>query len=124
MGRDFMDLVAWQRADDLAVAIYRCTREFPPAETYGLRSQIRRAAVSIGANIAEGSGKRTPRERRACYDDSMGELNEVEYYIHLSLRLGYLKPPEAAELENLRSQAARPLAGLLKMLAREIGEAT
>ena len=78
MGRNFKDLVAWQRADDLAVAIYRCTREFPPAETYGLRSQIRRAAVSVGANIAEGSGKRTPRERRACYDDSMGELNEIE----------------------------------------------
>ncbi len=120
MGRNFRELVAWQRADDLAVAIYRCTRDFPASETYGLRSQMRRAAVSVGANIAEGSGKRTLRERRACYDDSMGELNEVEYYIHLAQRLGYFKPTEASELESLRSDAARPLAGLLKMLEREI----
>lgn len=120
MGRNFKDLVAWQRADDLAVAIYRTTRDFPPAETYGLRSQIRRSAVSVGANIAEGSGKRTPRERRACYDDSMGELNEIEYYIHLAQRLGYFKPSEAEKLEALRAEAARPLAGLLKMLDREI----
>lgn len=76
----------------------------------------------MGANIAEGSGKRTLRERRACYDDSMGELNEIEYYIHLAERLGYFKPKEAADLETLRSEAARPLAGLLKMLEREIAQ--
>jgi four helix bundle protein len=120
MGRNFKDLIAWQRADDLAVAVYQLTRNFPPAETYGLRSQIRRSAISVGANIAEGSGKRTLRERRACYDDSMGELNEIEYYIHLSQRLGYFKPEDAADLETARAEAARPLAGLLKMLEREI----
>ena len=53
----------------------------------------------------------------------MGELNEIEYYIHLVRRLGYFKPQEAAALEALRSDAARPLAGLLKMLEREIAQA-
>ena len=75
MGRDYRKLIAWQKADDLAVAVYRATRQFPPDETYGLRLQMRRSAVSVPANIAEGSGKRTLKDRRASYDDAMGELN-------------------------------------------------
>ena len=121
MGRDFKNLIAWQKADDLEVEVYQATRSFPPDETYGLRSQMRRSAVSVPANIAEGSGKRTPKDRRAAYDDAMGELNELEYYIHLARRLEYVDADTASQLENLRAETARLLDGLLKMLDREIG---
>jgi len=120
MGRDYRQLIAWQKADDLAVAVYEATREFPKEETYGLRSQMRRAAVSVPANIAEGSGKRTLKDRRASYDNAMGELNEVEYYIHLAQRLGYFSAETESRLESLRAEAARPFDGLLKMLDKQI----
>lgn len=120
MGRDFKNLVAWQKADDLAVAVYQATRRFPSDETYGLRSQMRRSAVSVPANIADGSGKRTPRDRRASFDIAMGELNELEYHIHLAHRLGYFDDSSAASLEQLRADTARPLDGLLKMLTQQI----
>jgi four helix bundle protein len=122
MGRNYRDLLAWQKADDLAVAIYQATLNFPRDEIYGLRSQIRRAAVSIAANIAEGSGKRTARDRRASLDNSMGEVNEVEYYIHLARRLGYFDATLESRLESLRADVARLLDGLLKMLDRQIGK--
>ena len=120
MGRDFRNLIAWQKADDLAVAVYTATQEFPRQETYGLTAQMRRAAVSVAANMAEGSGKRTVRDRRASFDDSMGELNELEYYIHLAQRLHYINQNMATQLEELRAEAARTLDGLLKMLDRQI----
>jgi len=122
MGRDYRKLIAWQKADDLAVAVYRATRQFPSDETYGLRLQMRRSAVSVPANIAEGSGKRTARDRRASYDDAMGELNELEYYIHLARRLEYITGETETQLESLRAEAARTLDGLLKMLDKEIGD--
>ena len=121
MGRDYRNLIAWQKADDLAVAVYQATLHFPKDEVYGLRSQMRRSAVSIPANIAEGSGKRTARDRRASYDDAMGELNELEYYIHLARRLDYIDRETEAQLEKLRAETARTLDGLLKMLDKEIG---
>jgi four helix bundle protein len=120
MGRNFRSLIAWQRSDDLAVAVYQATQGFPREEIYGLRSQIRRAAVAVPANIAEGSGKRTLKDRQASFDDAMGELNELEYYIHLARRLGYFDDATAAHLEELRGEAARTLDGLLKKLDREI----
>ena len=122
MGRNYKNLIAWQKADDLTVAIYKATRRFPPDETYGLRMQMRRSAISVPANMAEGSGKRTAKDRRASYDDSMGELNELEYYIHLAQRLDYIDAQTASQLETLRAEAARPLDGLLKMLDKEIGD--
>ena len=121
MGRDYRGLIAWQKSDDLAVAVYQATLHFPKDEVYGLRSQMRRSAVSVPANIAEGSGKRTAKDRRASYDDAMGELNELEYYINLARRLGYLDEETEAGLEKLRAEAARTLDGLLKMLDKEIG---
>ena len=121
MGRDFRQLIAWQKADDLAVALYEATRAFPKDETYGLRSQTRRAAVSVPANIAEACGKRTMRDQRASYEDALQELNELEYYIHLCQRLRYFDEVTAAGLEALRAEAARTLDGLLKMLDRQLG---
>jgi four helix bundle protein len=81
---------------------------------------MRRAAVSIAANIAEGTGKRTLKDRRASFDDSMGELNELEYHIYLSRRLEYFDANTETRLENLRAETARTLDGLLKNLDREI----
>jgi len=120
MGRDYRSLIAWQKADDLAVAAYQATRSFPREEIYGLRSQMQRAAVSAPVNIAEGSGIRTPKDRRASFDISMGELNELEYYIHLSRRLEYFDSETEARLETLRAEAARTLDGLLKATEKDI----
>jgi four helix bundle protein len=120
MGRNFKNLIAWQKADDLAVAVYEATRAFPREETFGLRSQMRRAAVSAAANIAEGSGKRTPKDRRSSYAISMGELNELEYYIHLSRRLAYFDNDAESRIESLRAEAARTLDGLLKATDKDV----
>ena len=85
--RDFKKILAWQKADDLVVAVYKATEHFPPAECFGLTSQMRRAAVSVAANIAEGSGRETLADFRHFLHIARGSLQEVEYYIHLADRL-------------------------------------
>jgi four helix bundle protein len=79
MARDFKKIVAWQRADALVMEVYRATKSaFPQDEKYGLRSQIRSAAVSVAANIAEGSGVGTPAGFRRYSYHAQGSLSEVE----------------------------------------------
>jgi four helix bundle protein len=85
--RDFRKLLAWQRADDLTVLVYRATEDFPSEEKFGLTSQLRRAAVSVAANIAEGSGRHSLKDFRRFLYQARGSLSEVQYYLHLSKRL-------------------------------------
>jgi four helix bundle protein len=95
---DYRSNKAWQRSDDLAVAVYRATGRFPREERYGLTKQMRNAAVSVAANIAEGYGRRTVRDLLHFLYQARGSLNEVEYFIHLSHRLGYLDDVERKRL--------------------------
>src|SRR5512138_3703799 len=88
--RDFTKIEAWQLADDLTVAIYETTRTFPKEELYGLTSQIRRAAYSAPANIAEGASRASKRDYLHFLYIARGSLNEANYFIHLSHRLRYL----------------------------------
>ncbi len=88
--RNFRKLIAWQKADDLAVKIYEVTGRFPADERFGIISQVRRAGVSVAANIAEGCGRETVVDFRRFLHQARGSLYEVEYYIHLSGRLGYV----------------------------------
>ncbi len=85
MGRDFKKILTWQRADDLVVRIYEITQNFPKEELYGLTSQLRRAAVSVPANIVEGSSRGHKREYLQFLYIAKSSLAEVEYYLHLSI---------------------------------------
>ena len=119
--RNFRKILAWQKADDLAVLIYRATAQyFPRHEQYGLVSQMRRSAVSVPANVAEGSGKRYLTEFRQYLYTARASLSELEYYIHLSQRLGYLTDPSAQELGQARAETARILQGFINSIEGQI----
>ena len=100
MPRDFAKIKAWKHADDLCVAIYKLTRQFPKEELYGIVSQIRRAAVSIPTNIAEGSARKSAKEYINFLYVAKGSLAETEYLLYLSNRLDYLTKEEFEEVEN------------------------
>ena len=86
----FEDLIVWQKAHAFVLALYQATACFPPHEQFGLRSQMRRAAVSIPANIAEGFVKQTKPDKAKFYNIAQGSLEEVRYYLILSRDLKYL----------------------------------
>jgi four helix bundle protein len=116
-GRDFRDLTAWQRAMDLAEAIYFQTSGFPNHETFGLRSQLRRAATSLPSNIAEGQGRHSRREFRRFVTIACGSLSEIETQLLLAERLKYLTPEVTAHLIEKCAEVGRLLNGLLRSLS-------
>ena len=87
--RSFEDLVVWQKAHAFVLDIYRLTKAFPREETYGLTAQLRRAAVSIPANIAEGFKKRSRTDKARVMNIAEGSLEETRYYLRLAKDLGY-----------------------------------
>lgn len=106
--RSFEDLGVWQKAHQFVLAIYRFTREFPPDERFGLTSQIRRAAVSVPANIAEGFPKRSVSDKTRFFNIAQGSLEEVHYYLVLAHDLGY---GETAKLLQMYDEVGRLLNG-------------
>jgi four helix bundle protein len=119
MKRDFRDIKAWKNADDLAALIYSATRAFPKEELYGLTSQIRRATVSIPSNIAEGAARKTTKEYLQFLYIAQGPISELEYLLHLSKRIGYLKDSEYDRLDGLINQTAKTLYGLISYIEKE-----
>jgi len=109
----FRDLVVWQKAHEFVLAVYRLTESFPDREKFGLAHQMRRAAVSIPANIAEGFGKRSPAEKARFLNIAEGSLEECRYYLILAQDLGYGKTDELmtalAETSRLLSAYARAI---------------
>ena len=87
--RSFRDLVVWQRAHQLVLAVYRLTRTFPKEELFGIVSQLRRSAASVAANIAEGFAKKSKADKARFYNIAQGSLEEVHYYLILAGDLGY-----------------------------------
>ena len=87
--RSFRDLRVWQKAHEFVLAVYRYSESFPEREKYGLAHQLRRAAVSIPANIAEGFGKRSPADKARFLNMAEGSVEECRYYLILSQDLGY-----------------------------------
>jgi four helix bundle protein len=85
----FQDLVVWQKAHAFVLAVYRLTESFPEREKFGLSHQMRRAAVSVPANIAEGFGKRSQAEKARFLNIAEGSLEECRYYLILPHDLGY-----------------------------------
>lgn len=100
--RGYRDLRAWQHAMDLVTQIYRVTRTFPRDELYGLVSQLRRAAVSIPSNLAEGHGRNSRNEFRQFIGQARGSLSEVETQLEIAKNLGYIN---AETLDALMTQA-------------------
>ena len=99
--RDYTKIEAWKLADDLTVLIYGMTTSFPREEVYGLTSQLRRAASSVPANIAEGSARGTRKDYLHFLYIARASLTEAHYFVHLSQRLGYHSDTTHAELESL-----------------------
>ena len=96
---------AWRRSYELALRVYEVTDPFPRNETYGLTSQLRRAAFSVPANIAEGSAKRGSREFRRYLDIALGSVTELEVALRLARDRGYLTAESWQEVESLRNHA-------------------
>jgi four helix bundle protein len=108
-------LVAWQRADDLFIALHKLAKEsFPPDERYELSSQLRRAAYSVAANIVEGFAREHVGERQHFLNISWGSLAEVGYCVHVARRLGYISDATYDELELRVRQVGAPLGGLIR----------
>jgi four helix bundle protein len=114
----YRDLIGWQKSMDLVVEIYRSTQSFPKAETYGLIAQLRRAAVSIPSNIAEGHDRLSTGEFKQFLGHARGSLVEVETQILISQRLGYLEPSQSVDLLKRTTEIGKILNGLLRSLAR------
>lgn len=114
--QSYRDLVAWQKAMDFTAEIYRVTRRFPKEELYGITSQLRRAAVSIPSNIAEGQGRQTTGEFRQFLGYARGSLLETETQIFLAERLEYLDHETAERLLRQAAEAGRILNGLMNSL--------
>ena len=104
--KTFKDLIVWQKAHTLVLSIYKITADFPQHELYGLVSQIRRASVSIAANITEGFRKRSPLDKARFLNISQGSLEEVRYYLILAEDLKYAK---TKNLHNQLSEVSKLL---------------
>jgi four helix bundle protein len=102
MPRDFKNIKAWQYADDLAVLVYSITKSFPKEELYGITSQLRRSVVSVPTNIAEGASREHKKEYLHFLFIARGSIAEVEYLLHLSRRVGYLKEYDYKQVEDRR----------------------
>ena len=103
--KKFEQLIVWQKAHQFVLGVYRLTEDFPRQETYGLSSQLRRAAVSIPANIAEGSKKRGRADKVRFVNIAQGSLEECRYYLILAKDLNYGDPtrlqPQLEEISKL-----------------------
>lgn len=110
----YRELIVWQKARELARLIYQQTSEFPRSEMFGLTSQMRRAAVSILSNIAEGDGRYSRREGRRFLLISRGSAMELETQIVVATDLQYLPAAAATDLEGRSLEICRMLNGLLR----------
>ncbi len=116
--RPHRNLEAWKRAMDLVIDVYRTTECFPRDERFGLTSQIRRAAVSIPANIAEGAARRSEKEFVYFLSNAQGSASELETELIIGHRLGHISEGEFKTLYLSLDQIGRLITGLVKYLKR------
>jgi four helix bundle protein len=112
----FQDLIAWQKAMALVTAIYRATGDWPGEELYGLTSQVRRAAVSIPSNLAEGHGRTGAREFAHHVSIAYGSLCELETQVLIAEQLGYANTDTSERLTTQMMEVRRLIRGLLRSL--------
>jgi four helix bundle protein len=112
----YKDLHAYQKSFELSLLIYRITKKFPQEEIFGLTSQMRRCASSVAANIAEGYGRKTKKDRLHFLYIARGSLNELEHHTDLALALNYLNISESETINGLREDTGKILSGLIRSL--------
>jgi four helix bundle protein len=114
--KDYREILVWQRSHALTLEIYRFTSLFPKEEMFGLTSQMRRAAASIPANIAEGCGRDSDAELKRCMGISLGSACELDYFLQLAGDLGYLPQEEAVKLSAEIMEIRRMLGAFIQKL--------
>ncbi len=124
MSENCRDLIAWQKAKALALEVYLCTRRFPKDEVYGLSSQMRRAAVSVPSNIAEGKGRHSHKELVQFLYKARGSLLELETQMSIAHELGYIEDSPAMHLEEMTAEVGRILNGLVNRFENQIARAS
>lgn len=118
--RGYRDLIVWQDSMDLVVAIYRITAAFPREERYSLVDQLRRAAVSVPSNIAEGHGRSRTGDYLRHLSVAVGSLGEVETQVQIARRLEYIIEDDQTRLLGLCNGIAKMLGGLIRSLRRRL----
>ncbi|MBP8911433.1 MAG: four helix bundle protein [Phycisphaerae bacterium] len=116
--KNYRDLIAWQKAMELVELVYSETKKFPREEVYALTSQLRRAAVSVPSNIAEGQGRTSSREFLNFLSMAYGSLREIETQIIIAERLGYMSEGKARSILELSGEVGRLINGLSSSLKR------
>jgi four helix bundle protein len=112
-------LEVWSKAIDFVVAVYKASERFPKEEKFGLTSQIRRAAVSVPANIAEGAARSTSKEFAYFLANAQGSASELETELLIARRLGYLEETAYAQVRSELEQIGRMIVGLTNHLKRK-----
>lgn len=118
--RSFEDLLAWQEARQLAKQVYLVTRKFPKDEQFALTSQMRRAATSVTANIAEGFSRQTTPDKVHFYSMALGSLTESQSFLYTALDVGYIEEDVRKSLYDQSVQSHKLLNGLIKSTKRRI----
>ena len=116
--RSYKDLVAWQKSMDLVTAVYRASQGFPKEEIFGLVSQIRRAAVSVPSNIAEGHARTSKKEFQYFLSNARGSLAELETQLTIAHQLAYIDETGINQLLDRLGEVGRIVNGLLAALKR------
>jgi four helix bundle protein len=118
VGESFKDLIVWQRAIQLTVAVYKLTSSFPASERFGLTNQLRRASVSVASNIAEGYGRSTKGEYLQFLGFARGSKCEVETQLIISTALGFGSKKEIQQAEDLADEVGRMLVTMMRTLRK------
>jgi four helix bundle protein len=116
----YKDLRIWQLSMVIAEEVYRLTEDFPRTEMYGLQSQMRRSAVSIASNIAEGAGRNGPREFNQFVGIAAGSLAEIDTQIQLAIRFGYIDKLDVEDLEMSIEQLQKMIYTFQQQLRKQI----
>ncbi len=117
--KNFRDLLVWQKAHQLVLAVYRLTASFPRDELYGLTTQLRRSAASVAANLAEGCGRTGDAELARFCSIAMGSASELDYHLLLAHDLHLIPADDYAVLAEQTSEVKRMLTGFLQKLTAD-----
>lgn len=109
--KNFQELIVWQKSHQLLLEVYRVTKKFPKEEQFNLTSQLRRAALSIGSNIAEGFKRGHRKESLQFYNVAAGSLEEAKYQLIVAKDLGYLQSDEYIKLEQQADEVGKLING-------------